>query len=128
MYCAVVLDAWSRRVVGWSIELEPSTALVTNALGMAIDQRRRPGTPSSTATRGRSSHRGRSHVVPSNSGLLPSIGSVGDCYDNAMMESFWSRRRSNCSTGSDGAHASNWPARSSNTSRSSTIASDVTHR
>jgi putative transposase len=40
VYCAVVLDAWSRRVVGWSIDSRPSTALVTNALGMAIDQRR----------------------------------------------------------------------------------------
>ena len=38
VYCAVVLDAWSRRVVGWSIDSTPSTALVTNALGMAIDQ------------------------------------------------------------------------------------------
>src|SRR5260370_41790119 len=40
VYCAVVLDTWSRRVVGWSIDSTPSTALVTNALGMAIDQRR----------------------------------------------------------------------------------------
>jgi transposase InsO family protein len=40
IYCAVVLDAWSRRVIGWSIDGSPSTALVTNALGMAIDQRR----------------------------------------------------------------------------------------
>jgi putative transposase len=43
VYCAVVLDAWSRRVVGWSIDSTPSTALVTNALGMAIDQRRPRG-------------------------------------------------------------------------------------
>ena len=43
VYCAVVLDAWSRRVVGWSIDSTPSTALVTNALGMAIDQRQPQG-------------------------------------------------------------------------------------
>ena len=43
VYCAVVLDAWSRRVVGWSINSTPSTALVTNALGMAIEQRRPKG-------------------------------------------------------------------------------------
>jgi len=43
VYCAVVLDALSRRVVGWSIDSRPSTALVTNALGMAIDQRRPQG-------------------------------------------------------------------------------------
>jgi len=43
VYCAVVLDAFSRRVVGWSIDASPSAALVTNALGMAIDQRNPDG-------------------------------------------------------------------------------------
>jgi transposase InsO family protein len=36
VYCAVVLAAYSRRVVGWSIDASPTAALVTNALGMAI--------------------------------------------------------------------------------------------
>jgi transposase-like protein len=40
VYCAVVLDVCSRRVVGWSIDSSPTAALVTNALGMAIDTRR----------------------------------------------------------------------------------------
>jgi putative transposase len=40
VYCAVVLDVCSRRVVGWSIDSTPTAALVTNALGMAIDTRR----------------------------------------------------------------------------------------
>jgi putative transposase len=39
VYCAVVLDAFSRRVVGWSIDGHQTAALVTNALGMAIEQR-----------------------------------------------------------------------------------------
>ena len=39
VYCAVVLDAFSRRVVGWSISHNPTAALTCNALGMAIDQR-----------------------------------------------------------------------------------------
>ncbi len=42
VYCAVVLDAHSRRVVGWSIDSSPTAALVTNALGMAIESRRPP--------------------------------------------------------------------------------------
>lgn len=42
VYCAVVLDAFSRRVVGWSIDTSPTAALVTNALGMAIDTRTPP--------------------------------------------------------------------------------------
>jgi putative transposase len=39
VYCAVVLDAFSRRVVGWSISHNPTAALTSNALGMAIEQR-----------------------------------------------------------------------------------------
>jgi len=42
LYCAVVLDAYSRRVVGWSIDASPTAALVTNALGMAIQTRTPP--------------------------------------------------------------------------------------
>ena len=42
MYCAVVLDVYARRVVGWSIDASPTAALVTHALGMAIDSRRPP--------------------------------------------------------------------------------------
>ena len=92
MYCAVVLDAFSRRVVGWSIESSPTAALVTNALGMAIEQRNPP--KGSTVI-----HSGQGTQFTSwaftrraiDSGLLPSMGPLGDCYDNAMIESFWSR-------------------------------------
>jgi transposase InsO family protein len=91
VYCAVVLDVYSRRVVGWSIDSSPTAALVTNALGMAIDSRR-PGL-------GAIIHSDQGVQYGSwaftnrakDSGLVPSMGSVGDCYDNAMMESFWSR-------------------------------------
>jgi putative transposase len=45
VYCCVVLDTFSRRVVGWSIDASPNAALVTNALGMAISNRQpTPGT------------------------------------------------------------------------------------
>ncbi len=44
-YCCVVLDAFSRRVVGWSIDTTQAAALVTNALGMALEGRSpEPGT------------------------------------------------------------------------------------
>ena len=42
LYCAVVLETFSRRVVGWSTDSSPTAALVTNALGVAIDVNR-PG-------------------------------------------------------------------------------------
>jgi transposase InsO family protein len=41
-HLAVVLDVYSRRVVGWSIDASPTGALVTNTLGMAIDSRTPP--------------------------------------------------------------------------------------
>jgi putative transposase len=45
VYCAVVLDTYSRKVVGWSIDATQTATLVTNALGMAISNRQpRPGT------------------------------------------------------------------------------------
>ncbi len=91
VYCAVVLDAWSRRVVGWSINSTPSTALVTNALGMAIEQRRPKGDTIIHSDQGPQFTSWAFTRRAINSGLLPSMGSVGDCFDNAMMESFWSR-------------------------------------
>jgi putative transposase len=91
VYCAVVLDAFSRRVVGWSIDGAPTAALVTNALGMAIDQREpRNGTiiHSDHGTQFTSWAFTRRAI---DSGLVPSMGSIGDCFDNAVIESFWSR-------------------------------------
>jgi transposase InsO family protein len=91
VYCAVVLDVFSRRVVGWSIDSTQNAALVTNALGMAITQRQ--------PTAGTVIHSDQGTQFTSwaftrralDSGLLPSMGSVGDCYDNAVIEAFWSR-------------------------------------
>ena len=90
VYCAVVLDVFSRRVVGWSIDAAATTSLVTNALGMAIQQRRPDGTVihSDQGTQFTSWAFTRRAL---DSGLVPSMGSVGSCFDNAMIESFWSR-------------------------------------
>jgi putative transposase len=91
LYCCVVLDVFSRRVVGWSIDTSPTAALVTNALGMAIGSRNpHSGTliHSDQGTQFTSwafTHRAKA------SGLVPSMGSIGDCYDNAIIEAFWSR-------------------------------------
>ena len=91
LYCCVVLDAWSRKVVGWSLDRRPTAAMVNAALGMAIDQR----CPSS-GTLIHSDHGSQftswafSQRVRT-AGLAHSLGSVGDAYDNAMVESFWGR-------------------------------------
>lgn len=91
VYCAVVLDAWSRRVIGWSIDSSPTTALVTNALGMAIDQRRPSECTVIHSDHGTQFTSWAFTRRAIDSGLLPSMGSVGDCFDNALMEAFWSR-------------------------------------
>jgi putative transposase len=91
VYCAVVLDSFSRRVVGWSIDTAPTAALVTNALGMAIDRRIPPTGAIVHSDQGVQFASWAFTQRARDSGLLPSMGSVGDCYDNAMIEAFWSR-------------------------------------
>ena len=91
LYCAVVLDAFSRRVVGWSIDATPTAALVTNALGMAIQTRTPPGGTVIHSDQGVQFAYWAFTQRAKDSGLVPSMGSVGDCYDNAMIEAFWSR-------------------------------------
>ena len=91
VYCCVVLDAYSRRVVGWSIDANQTAALVTNALGMAIDSRRPPPGTVIHSDHGVQFGSWAFTERAKASGLLPSMGSIGDCYDNGMIESFWSR-------------------------------------
>jgi len=90
VYCTVVLDVFSRRVVGWSIDSAPTSVLVTNALGMAIQNRNPDGTliHSDHGTQFTSWAFTRRAL---DSGLVPSMGSIGDCFDNAVIESFWAR-------------------------------------
>jgi putative transposase len=90
LYCAAVMDAWSRRIIGWSIAPHIRTELVLDALGMATIRR----TPKNGETILHSDH-GSQYTSWAfgqrlkRAELLGSMGSVGDCYDNAMMESFW---------------------------------------
>ena len=88
LYLAVVVDAWSRRVVGWSMATHLRTELVLDALNMATWQRRpeRVIHHSDQGTQPTSIAFGlRCKEV----GVRPSMGSVGDAYDNAMCESFF---------------------------------------
>jgi putative transposase len=94
VYCCVILDTYSRRVVGWSIDSSPTGALVTNALGMAIDSRLDKSVEPGTVIHSDQGVQFGSWAFTKrakDSGLLASMGSIGDCYDNSMIESFWSR-------------------------------------
>jgi putative transposase len=91
LYCAVVLDACSRKVVGWSIDSNQETSLVINAIGMAIQNREPNDQTVIHSDQGTQFTSWAFTQRVLDAGLLPSMGSVGDCYDNAKMESFWSR-------------------------------------
>lgn len=88
LYLAVVLDVWSRRIIGWAMETHLRTSLVLTALDMAIAQRR----PTSVVHH---SDQGCQYTAIEfgrrcrEANVRPSMGSVGDCYDNAMCESFF---------------------------------------
>lgn len=91
LYCCVVLDTHSRRVVGWSIDAAASATLTTNALTMAIENRRPPHGLVIHSDHGTQFTSWAFTNRAQRSGLLPSMGTVGDCYDNAVIESFWGR-------------------------------------
>ena len=88
LYLAIVLDVWSRRIVGWAMEPHLKTELVLSALNMALAQRR----PEAVIHH---SDRGCQYTSYAfgkrcrEAGVMPSMGSTGDAYDNAMAESFF---------------------------------------
>jgi putative transposase len=88
LYLAVVLDVWSRRIVGWAMETHLRTALVLSALNMALVQRR----PQEVIHHSDQGCQYTSYAFGNRCremGVMPSMGSVGDAYDNAMAESFF---------------------------------------
>jgi putative transposase len=91
VFCCVVLDAWSRRIVGWSIDARPTAAMVNSALAMAINARKPSLGMVVHADHGPqyTSWAFSSHIR--SAGLVQSLGTVGDAYDNAMVESLWGR-------------------------------------
>jgi len=84
----VVLDAYSRRIVGWSMATTLASPLVLDALDMALQTRRPQGVihHSDQGSQYTSIEFGQ-HCR--DAGVRPSMGSVGDAYDNAMCESFF---------------------------------------
>jgi len=88
LYLAMVLDVYSRKIVGWAMDTNMRTELILDALQMAVTQRQ---------PRGVIHHSDRGSQYTSyafgkrcqEAGIMPSMGSVGDAYDNAMAESFF---------------------------------------
>jgi putative transposase len=88
LYLAVVLDAFSRRIVGWAMANHLRSELVLDALEMAVTQRQ----PRNVIHHSDQGSQYTSLAFGSRcreAGVRPSMGSVGDAYDNAMAESFF---------------------------------------
>jgi putative transposase len=88
LHLAVVLDAWSRRVIGWASSGGLETQLVLDALNMALGRRR----PKDVIHH---SDQGRQYTAIAfgercrEASVRPSMGAIGSCYDNALCESFF---------------------------------------
>jgi putative transposase len=88
LYLAVVLDVFSRRVIGWSMSTTLHTDVVLAALNMALAQRK----PKAVIHHSDQGSQYTSIAFGNRcreAGVRPSMGSVGDAYDNAMAESFF---------------------------------------
>jgi len=88
LYLAIVLDVFSRLIVGWAMQARLGSRLVLEALNMAYAQRWPQGVIH------RSDHGSEYTALAFGTrcqrlGVQPSMGSVGDCFDNAVAESFF---------------------------------------
>jgi transposase InsO family protein len=90
LYLAGVMDLYSRRVIGWSIQESLETGLPLAALQMALGQRGPAGKVIHHSDRGCQYASERYRKELSDKGLIASMSRRGNCYDNAAMESFWS--------------------------------------
>jgi len=89
LYLAVVLDAWSRKIVGWAMATHLRAELVVDALQMAVGQRRPKSDVIHHSDQGSQYTSLAFGARCKEAGVRPSMGSVGDAYDNAMCESFF---------------------------------------
>ncbi len=105
LYLAFVLDAYSRRIVGWSMAEHMRAELVVDALSMAVSRRNPAGGLVHHSDRGSQYTSVEFGTRIREAGILPSMGSRGDAYDNAMAESFVATIKKEL------VHRHSWPAR-----------------
>lgn len=84
LYLAVVLDAFSRRIIGWAMGNEQKAQLVIDAMNMAVTQRK-PDSVIHHSDQGSQYTSVAFGLRCKEMGVRPSMGSVGDCYDNAPL-------------------------------------------
>lgn len=89
LYLAVVIDLYSRAVVGWSLQPSMKAELVTDALGMALGRRRVEPGLIFHSDRGCQYTSKEFVTACSRAGVIQSMSKKGDCWDNAVAESFF---------------------------------------
>jgi putative transposase len=94
LYLASVLDVCSRRIIGWSMSTSLHAQLCLDALGMALKHRRPPEGLLHHSDRGVQYACDAYQELLARHGITCSMSRVGNCYDNAMMESFHSTLKS----------------------------------
>jgi len=90
LYLAAILDLYSRRVVGWAMSQRIDTALVLAAWNMAIEHRKPPGGLIFHSDRGVQYASLEYRKALALSQALASMSRKANCYDNALVEAFWS--------------------------------------
>ena len=96
LYLAVILDLYSRMVVGWAMAATEDSELVELALRMALVNRRPPAGLLHHSDRGSEFTSARYLARLSEAGIEVSMSRTGDCYDNAAMESFFAALTKEC--------------------------------
>jgi putative transposase len=90
LYVVVVLDLFTRRVVGWAMAAHLDAQVMLDALHMAINRRRPPAGLIVHSDRGAQYASTEYRQLLARHGLIASMSRKGNCYDNAFVESFWS--------------------------------------
>ena len=98
LYLAAVLDVYSRKVVGWAMDKHMEQGLVACALQMAATHRRPASGLLHHSDRGSQYAAHDYQRLLASHAMICSMSRVGDCYDNAMMESFFSTLKAECAT------------------------------
>jgi len=104
LYLAVVLDLFSRKVVGWAMAERMNTTLVESALHMALQTRRPEPTLLHHSDQGSQYTSAAYQDRLAQANIQTSMSRVGNCYDNAVVESFFATLKSECATGQFASH------------------------
>lgn len=99
LFLAVVMDLFSRRIVGWAMDGRATRHLVIDALMMAVERRRPRGEIVHHSDRGSQYGSFDFQKALEQAGVTCSMSSTGNCYDNAAMESFFSSLKVECLQG-----------------------------